>query len=367
MDKNSEKMLNSLSPKKVLIPVLVGLGAIIFLMVSDDKFDLDKVLEAFKGIDLWWVAMAFIVLFIRDAGYMFRIRHLTSEQLSWKASIYVVLLWEFSSAITPSVVGGTAIAIFIINKEGITFGKSLSYVMLTAVLDNLFFVIASFSVIFLTQGEIFPEGTESLPLFGYNLNLEQIFFVSVGLIALYTTFMAWGLFIGPRAFKRMLAAMTSSRFTKRWRKNAIRSGNEMIVASKELKGHSWNYWIKAVVSTILIWSARYLMLNCLINAFLHISVMDMNFEGIYQQFLIFARQIIMWIVMLISPTPGSSGTAEYFFGEFFGEFFTSQPGVVLAVALFWRLFTYYAYLLLGVFALPKWVSRVFSNSASKPE
>ena len=40
----------------------------------------------------------------------------------------------------PLVVGGTAVAIFILNREGLSFGKSIAYAWLTAVLDNLFFV-----------------------------------------------------------------------------------------------------------------------------------------------------------------------------------------------------------------------------------
>jgi uncharacterized membrane protein YbhN (UPF0104 family) len=35
--------------------------------------------------------------------------------------------------------------------------------------------------------------------------------------------------------------------------------------------------------------------------------------------LIFGKQIILWVVMLISPTPGSSGTAEAIFPAFFGS------------------------------------------------
>ncbi|MEH0156677.1 lysylphosphatidylglycerol synthase transmembrane domain-containing protein [Limibacter armeniacum] len=359
MDTKSQEMLKSLSPKKIFLPMVVGLGAIIYLMATDEKMDFDKVIEAFKNINIWWVVAAFLVLFVRDAGYMYRIRHLTSEALDWSSSFFVILLWEFASAITPSVVGGTAVAVFIINQEKVAFGKSLAYVMLTAVLDNLFFVLASFAVIFLAKGDIFPDDAKSLVIMGYELNLEQIFLVSVGLIAVYTVLMSWGLFFGPHSFKRLLAKITSNKLLRRWRRSAIRSGNEMIIASKELKGHTAGYWVKAIVSTIFIWSARYLMLNCIINAFLHVNLFDMSFDEVYTQFLIFARQIIMWIVMLISPTPGSSGTAEYFFGEFFEEFLGA--GLVLAVALLWRLFTYYAYLVVGVFVIPRWITRIFKR------
>ena len=56
---------------------------------------------------------------IRDLGYMYRIRVLTDKYLSWRKSFDVIMLWEFASALTPSVVGGSGIAIFILNREKI--------------------------------------------------------------------------------------------------------------------------------------------------------------------------------------------------------------------------------------------------------
>ncbi len=69
METNAQKMLKSLSPKKVIVPVVLGLGAIIYLMLADDKMDFKAVKEAFSSINLWWVGAALIVLVLRDAGY----------------------------------------------------------------------------------------------------------------------------------------------------------------------------------------------------------------------------------------------------------------------------------------------------------
>ncbi|PWJ40817.1 lysylphosphatidylglycerol synthase transmembrane domain-containing protein [Sediminitomix flava] len=362
MDQKSEKMLKELSPRKIVIPILVGLAVMVYLFYSSSKDisaeDFEKIKENIINVNIWWVIFAVLVLFLRDFGYMYRIRNLTHKHLNWVASFYVIILWEFASAVTPSVVGGTAVAVFILNKEKIPFGKSIAYVMLTAVLDNLFFVVASTLVILFMGTDIFPDNNHSMMLMGYQLNLEQIFLVSVSLIAIYTLFMGGALFFAPKAFKRILIGLTSLPFLTRWRESAVQSGNDMIIASEQLRGQKISYWLKAVISTLVIWSARYLMLNCLINAFLHVDLTQGNWDDWYQQAIIFARQIIMWIVMLISPTPGSSGTAEYFFQSFFDEFFTA-PGLVLVVALFWRLFTYYAYLIFGAIVLPNWVKRVF--------
>ncbi len=342
-----EEVLKDLNPNKVIIPILIGFAAVLWLIISNDDINLDNVLDNLQHANLFWLFMSILVLAIRDGGYMYRIRHLTDRALNWKSSFYIILLWEFSSAITPSVVGGTTVAMFFMNKEGIPFGKAMAYVLLTAILDNLFFVIASLLVVFFVPFEIFPQNSNELIVWGYKLPVEQIFMISVSLIAIYTFFMSFGIFFKPKGFKWLLIKITEIPFLKRWREAAIRNGDEMIAASDELKHYNYTYWLKAIFSTIFVWSARYMMLNCLIAAFSPIGLMD--------HLLIFSRQIVMWIVMLISPTPGSAGTAEWFFELFFKQFFTG--GFVLIVAVMWRLLTYYAYLIIGLFIIPRWVKR----------
>ena len=60
--------------------------------------------------------------------------------------------------------------------------------------------------------------------------------------------------------------------------------------------------------------------------------------------------------MLISPTPGSTGTAEHFFMKFFNEYLFE---FTLGAALLWRVISFYPYLVVGAFALPRWIARVF--------
>lgn len=352
MDPKAAQILKSLSPTRVILPILLGLLVVGYILYSSsDELNFSDILQNITNANLGWVVLALLVLVMRDAGYIYRIHHLTDKQLNWNASLYVIILWEFASAITPSVVGGTAIVVFIINKEGIQFGHSVAYVMLTAVLDNMFFVIAAILVFVAMPSMVFPQTGSDFSVFGFALSVQWAFAVSVLLIFLYTALMSYGLFIKPRAFKWLLIKLTSNRFLRKWRRWAVETGSDMIMASEILREKSRAYWAKAIASTFFIWSARYFMLNCLIAAFTPIMV--------HEQFLIFGRQVVMWIVMLISPTPGSAGMAEFVFPVFFREFFkiAAFSGVV---AIFWRLFTYYAYLGLGVIFLPRWVRRVFS-------
>jgi len=67
----------------------------------------------------------------------------------------------------------------------------------------------------------------------------------------------------------------------------------------------------------------------------------------------------MWVIMLISPTPGGSGLAEVAFSGFLGDLI--PIGLAGALALIWRLLSYYPYLFVGAFVLPRWLNRTAKN------
>jgi uncharacterized protein (TIRG00374 family) len=345
MKLDNKKIFQTLNPNKVWLPILIGLGIIFAMFYFDPTVNANTLKSVFDAAPLW-IFLAILVILFRDAGYVYRIREITGRELSWGRSIYVIIIWEFASAVTPSVVGGTAVAMFILNKEGIKMGKAIAYVMVTAILDNLFFVIGAPIILFFAQGNIFPDSKvlESQ----MERSLQGIFWISYSLYAGYTLLMALGLFYKPRVFKWVLIKIFSIKFLRKWKHDAQEYGNQIIQASQELSGKNWKYWLPLILVTIFIWSSRYLMLNALISAYVPLSISE--------NVIVFARQVIMWIVMMISPTPGSSGTAEFFFGQFFTQFLGTYTFVA---SILWRLLTYYPYLLLGAIFLPRWIKQVF--------
>ena len=70
--------------------------------------------------------------------------------------------------------------------------------------------------------------------------------------------------------------------------------------------------------------------------------------------LMYARQIVLWVVLLISPTPGASGAAEFAFVGFMRDLLPAGA-LLVVVALLWRLLTYYLYLFVGAVVLPRWL------------
>ena len=80
---------------------------------------------------------------------------------------------------------------------------------------------------------------------------------------------------------------------------------------------------------------------------------------------IFYSQLVMWIMMLVSPTPGGSGFTEYVFSEYLGDFLPPIAGVGIMMALLWRIITYYPYLFVGAVMVPRWIKDKFTNKKTE--
>ncbi|MFR5871677.1 MAG: lysylphosphatidylglycerol synthase transmembrane domain-containing protein [Alistipes sp.] len=278
------------------------MGAVGYMLWKD--FDI----QVFSGITfswhmVFWLVMAVVFMFGRDIGYIIRIRILSNNQLSWRQAFRVIMLWGFTSAITPSAVGGTSVAIIYVHKEGISVGRSSAIVMLTSFLDELYFIVM-FPLLILIVGpsELFDVSTSSGVLTRSLMGIALTgYFLKLGFVLV----LSYGLFVNPRGLKWLLLKVFKLKFLRRWYHAAGQTGTDIIRSSHEIRRYNYKFWLKACSSTFLSWSSRYLVANALIMAFFAVS----------DQFLLFARQLVIWIMMLVMPTPGGSGFAEYVFFE----------------------------------------------------
>lgn len=131
---------------------------------------------------------------IRDLAYIYRLIVLTDSDIGWRQAFNVIMLWEFSSAISPSVVGGTAPAIFFLYKEGLSAGKSTAVVLTAIFLDEVFFIITVPIVYFIFGTNIFPPESVSIDKIIY------AFYGGYIVIFIYTLFLTYALFINPQFF-----------------------------------------------------------------------------------------------------------------------------------------------------------------------
>lgn len=386
---NDDGVLSKLKGYKIWIPILIGLGISAFLLfnslqetryvaVNDGEAGTHEWRDANANnkVDFWdsnefeqkqggayrkigisdalasadwsfysifWVLTAVAMMLVRDFAYMLRIRILTEKQLTWKRSFFVIMLWEFASALTPGVVGGSTVAMFILHKEKINLGRSTAIVVITALMDNLFFILmVPLLFLFVNSDMLFPS--ENIVETGINV----LFWGGYAVIFIICVILFLGIFLFPNLILNVLNFLFRLPFLKKFLRRAQRTGIEVRTTALQFSNHPIQYWLKVFGATFLSWTGRYLVINFLMMAFI-----SLNFT---QNALIYAKQFILWVLMLVSPTPGASGVAEWAFSNLLSEFAPSAL-LIISLAIIWRIISYFPYLFIGAIVLPRWLRK----------
>ena len=352
------KLVSRLKPGRIIVPILIGLAVVAWFISREINTDILSKLH-FTWKSVFWIIIAWCCMIGRDLGYIIRIRILSENDLTWIQAFRVIMLWEFTSAITPSTVGGTAVAVVFIHKEGISVGRSTSIVLATSFLDELYFVIMFPLILLMVGGDILF--TTSLQGTGIALlnNLIIVAVIGYTIILAWVIFVGYGLFIDPEKIKKTLLYIFRLPLLRRFKGSAERAGDDIVSSSHELKSKPFTFWLKAATATFLSWTSRYWVINAILVAFYAVN----------DHLLIFARQLVTWIMMIISPTPGGSGFAELILGRYITDAIPADPaytgGIALAIAIIWRILTYYPYLIIGASIVPGWIQRKFVRPQAK--
>ena len=136
------------------------------------------------------------------------------------------------------------------------------------------------------------------------------------------------------------------RWLRRWQPSVEKMTSNMVATSAWVKTCPRRWWLNVFGATVVSWFSRYLIVNALFWGFVPHS----------SPLLVFGRQFVVWVVLMVSPTPGGSGISEWMFTEYYGDLIGSA-GIAVVLALIWRLITYYIYLVLGVILMPSYFSK----------
>lgn len=343
-------MIGSRPPKllRALIPLAIGLSVVAGLLYQTvQKNGGWSAVQGSVTLPGWPVALGSLLglIFIRDLGYVLRLRWLSNGSLTWRSAIETTVVWEFASAITPGIVGGGAVAIWGLHRQGMTAGKSTALVFSTALLDELFYVLAVPPLLFFLGPAAAPSDFDSTLGWG-------VFWVGWGVMLLLAAIIAFGLFLAPFSTRHLILRCARIQWLSRWQDNLSRFADDLQHSALEMKSLPMLHWAGAFSATMASWTARFLSL---------VAVMAMvvaPFSAL-EPVTIVARQLVMWVYLLISPTPGSSGVAEWLLGAFFEPWFALSDSLIAPAMtmLIWRLATHFIYLLLGVLVIPGWMRR----------
>lgn len=340
-----QEVLRSIRTSRIILPIMIGIAVVVYLFFKEfNPEDFNQI--RWTSHAWFWIGVSTALLILRHIAYATRLRILSEGRFTWRKCVELIFIWEFSSAVTPTSVGGSAVAFFVLSQEKLPAAKTATIVLYTVVLDTIFFVgTLPILLFFIGPKMIRPELTswETVDVWGY------YFFVAYVLMAIYGFVFYYGLFINPVQLKRFLVGATKIKFLRKFRQKAMDLGNEMVVASREMKRKKWRFHLGAFGATATAWSCRFLLLNCLIIAL--VSTVGTDF---WTQFTLYGRLQTMFIVIAFSPTPGGAGFVEGLFAPFVADFVTNATSATI-IATIWRVMTYYSYLLIGAIIIPNWI------------
>ena len=339
--------LKSISNYRIIIPVLLGFAVIGYLLWQ--RFDWNELSRIdWKPSVLFWMGIAVLIYVLRHLVLSIRLQILSDRKFSLRKSIELIFIWEFSSAVSPTSIGGTAVALFFLAQENIKSSKAIAIVIYSIVLDSAFFII-SFAFLFLVVGPgiIGPDAISFSDMGRYSF----VFFAVMGLMFTYAFLLYYGLFIDPKRIKAFISLFGRIKWLKRYRRLLVKTGNGIIAASYELSHMNYVYHIKLFITTALAWILRFAVVNAII-----IGLISTVKTDLFTQVLLYGRNQNMYIQTAFTPSPGASGFSEAMFGGLYSDFV--PVGIALLIAIIWRLISYYSYLLAGVIVVPNWIQKI---------
>lgn len=342
-EKENRSVASRFKPSMVVWPILFGLIGVGYMLWREMRNGIPD--EPLELNEYWWVFGLLVVLFtlLKDFSGMYRLRVMSGAPLTFRQLFRIRMLYEFTSAVTPSAAGGSSLEVIFIHREGIKVSRATSMTILALFMDELLMIVffpALLAVI--PYNDMFTS--EGYFQYGY----LWAFIIGYAMKFVWVTLLAIGLFFKPSVFVSIIGFVFRLKWLKRFRLRGLRTAIEMRQCAQEIRHESFGYWLRLSLSTIGIWGFRFLIANAAIMIFNPLSF-DANL-------MCFARQYILGIVCMIVPTPGGSGFAEVMFDDFLVGYISQKMSTVV-IASIWRLFTYYYYLIAGVIILPQWLGR----------
>lgn len=310
---------------------LLGMGVVIYLTYSPG------VLEYLRLKRMPGLVIAIGVTLLRLWFAAAKIRFLSENEISWMASVRIMLAWDFASAVTPSTIGGAPVATYAMSREGIKLGKSTGIILYGVLLDQFWYALAV--PILLLAGvymAVIP------PEIGF-IGAATMILIYTGLIA-YGAFLTYGLLVNPATMKNLIRWIFSLPFLRNYNEKVHEETEYLEEYSYELRSKPPRFIAKAFYLSTMAWLCRIALPPIVILSLLPA-----------EELILIMRSLAMNLAFLVIPTPGGSGGVEGLFAVFLGPLIERTAFIGLAVFV-WRVITYYVSIGLGIMAMTWYVN-----------
>lgn len=274
-----------------------------------------------------------------------KIRYLANKEVSWLAAFRIVLVWDFTSAITPSSIGGAPMATYAMSKEDLALGKSTAIILYAMLLDMFWFALVI--PVLVISGFYLAVIPPNIGWVG-----EGVMFMIYFALLSYASFLTYAVLVNPAILKKFIKIIFRLPFLKRFRSKMEREAEVLEQTSHELKDKPMSFLFKAFILSSMSWLCRILLPTIVVLSFLPADAV-----------LSFFRSMAMNLAGLFMPTPGGSGGMEGLFALFQGPLMSKKGFIGISVFM-WRFISYYISIGLGMMATTWYLNRSVVDTIS---
>ena len=248
----------------------IGLVVIAGMMIRE--FDLDAMSKIHLSPQFFaGTGIAVLLFAVQNLMYTLRFRYLCQRKLSLSQSFRINVLCEFTSAVTPSAVGGSGLAFVYLNREGVTMGRSI-FTMFAALLADEAFLAISCCVLYLCVPSdlLFCTASDvgaTVSSEWLKGGIHVVFLISTLIVAAWTAILYVLLLHRPQLLGWVLKACCKIPGLRRFQPKIERFSNDMTLASQEAKFEGSRFWLRLMGYTSVAWLARFAIVAAILFAF----------------------------------------------------------------------------------------------------
>lgn len=318
--------------------LLICLTLLVLYFSLKDNFH--SVIYELQHANIWWILVAFLLCttyyVLTAIGMHIIIRKYTDKFSLWQ-TIKLKFKTKFFDAVTPTSVGGQPYQIYSLTSHGINVLDSTNICLQNFVVFQTSLVLVGVMAVVANNFlHLFPEnsGLKLLVLVGFLINLSiAVFLFLVSFTKKFNNFV----------YKKIIRLALKLRIIKNEEK-IKKTYSEYVERVKE--GTTSLLKNKKEFLLILLLNFVGLCLNYLVPLAVLYSTGDYTSFGPFECIVASAYVLLMGSYI---PLPGGTGSLEYGFVAFFGNFLKGSR--LTALMLIWRFVTYYYVMIVGAVLL----------------
>ncbi len=321
-----------------LFLILVILTMIALLVFSDPdpqkRFSFNfihKISYAFEQMDLKYLLFAFIFWLIHILLDAFRItlfcQGTTGRWGSMRTAIEVILTGAFLAAVTPFQTGGLPVQLYLLKRDGISYGKGTLIILLRAIFYSIMMLILLPFLFPILTKEYNATSIRILSKYSLIVYPIIVFIISFALIK-------------PNIIKSFLYKFTL--LLGRRKRKATDLIDRMFKEIEEMKDGFWRFVREKKWHSV----ASFLLTFITYIPYFFIAPLLLKGVGINVSFIRIAfLQLVVILFTFFSPTPGATGVSEGVFAIMFLGIV--GKGLLGVFTILWRFFTFHLTALVG--------------------